>query len=95
MIHERFVSWQVEYPVHSYLCPVMLPRLTQILEALHKDYQRTRIVRHGATFSVLAAGGGLAGSSVYFGAPLEMAVGVAATTLVAVGSVQVLRVGHQ
>ncbi|CAM9610413.1 unnamed protein product [Ascophyllum nodosum] len=63
---------------------------TTILEALHKDYQRTRIVRHGATFSVLAAGGGLAGSSVYFGAPLEMAVGVAATTLVAVGSVQYL-----
>lgn len=47
------------------------------------------MVRYGATFSVLVVGGGLAGGSVYIGAPMEMAGGVAVTTLLAAGALQV------
>lgn len=47
------------------------------------------MVRYGVTFSVLVVGGGLVGGSVYIGAPIEVAGGVAVTTLLAAGALQV------
>lgn len=64
-------------------------RLLQILDALQRDYRQAKLLRHGATFSVVAAGGGLSGGSVFLGAPVEMAVGAAAMTLVSAGALQV------
>lgn len=64
--------------------------VSQILDALHKDYRRAKLLRHGSTASLLTAGGGLAGGSVLLGAPVEMAAGAVAMTLVSAGGLQVL-----
>lgn len=66
----------------------------QILDALQRDYRQAKLVRHGATFSVLAVGGGLSGGSVFLGAPVEMAVGAAAMTLLSAGGLQVNQTGR-
>ena len=63
----------------------------QILDALQRDYRQAKLVRHGATFSVLAVGGGLSGGSVFLGAPVEMAVGAAAMALLSAGGLQVTK----
>lgn len=61
----------------------------QILDALQKDYRRAKLLRHGATASLLAAGGALSGGVVFLGAPPEMAVGAVAMSLVSAGGLQV------
>lgn len=67
-------------------CPL---RCAQILDALQKDYRQAKLMRHGGTFSLFAAGGGLSAGGVFLGAPPEMGAGAAAITLVAVGGLQV------
>ncbi|CAM9152730.1 unnamed protein product [Pylaiella littoralis] len=61
---------------------------TAILDALQRDFMRAKVFRHGATISVLAAGGGLCGGGVYLGIPVEMAVGAGAMTLLSAGGLQ-------
>ncbi|CAM9203809.1 unnamed protein product [Hapterophycus canaliculatus] len=61
---------------------------TTILDALQSDYRRAKLLRHGSTFSVLVAGGGLSGGCVFLGAPIEMGVGAAGMTLLAAGGLQ-------
>lgn len=51
---------------------------------------RAKLFRHGATISVLAAGGGLCGGGMYLGVPVEMAVGAGAMTLLSAGGLQVI-----
>lgn len=50
---------------------------------------QAKLFRHGATLSLLAAGGGLCGGSMFLGAPVEMAVGAGAMTLLSAGGLQV------
>ncbi|CAM9166419.1 unnamed protein product [Ectocarpus sp. 12 AP-2014] len=59
-----------------------------VLDALQKDFRNAKLVRHGTTFAVLAAGGGLSGGSVFLGAPIEMAVGAAGMALASAGGLQ-------
>ncbi|CAB1117285.1 unnamed protein product [Ectocarpus sp. CCAP 1310/34] len=61
---------------------------TTVLDALQKDFRNAKLVRHGTTFAVLAAGGGLFGGSVFLGAPIEMAVGAAGLALASAGGLQ-------
>lgn len=56
---------------------------------MHKDYRHAKMLRHSATFSLLTAGGALAGGSSFLGAPPEMGIGAAAMTLVSAGGLQV------
>lgn len=64
--------------------------VSQILDGLQKDYRRAKLFRHGSTASLLTAGGGLAGGGVFLGAPVEMAAGAVAMTLVSAGGLQVI-----
>eukprot|EP00903_Cladosiphon_okamuranus_P016662 g15365.t1 len=61
---------------------------TTILDALQRDYRQAKLLRYSATFSSVAVGGGLSGGSVYLGAPVEMAVGAVAMTLLSAGGLQ-------
>lgn len=61
----------------------------QILDDLQKDYRRAKILRHGATWSVVFVGGGLVGGSLFLGAPVEMAVGAGAMALFSAAGLQV------
>ena len=69
--------------------PSLAVLCAQILDALQRDYRQAKLLRHGGTFSMLAAGGGLSVGGVFLGAPPEMGAGAAAVTLVAVGGLQV------
>lgn len=63
--------------------------LVQILDALQADYRRAKFLRYGATASLLSGGGALTGASIFFGAPVELAVGAFAVTVVSASGLQV------